>query len=324
MLKTSRRRVALAATGTIAMTLGIMAPAVAASAAPAPATVKVTQGDASASFGRLVLEPTERGYQGSLQVTVRNQGTDAGNFRLLFREPVAGSAILPTSPEQFCQTEVGYSGHRETFGCFLSQIAPGGSLTFSIAFAVPTATKSFPMTAAGGRIAISDDYALNAPLSKFKPFETLFRSTDGSLRDPRPYRQDTKAKSSIVVADEVTLTMGPNGRYTGRIEATVAYGGDAAHGSLDLDTYVAEDRAILIDTDPAEVPCSRGCPVPGRKFMEGESRTFGLIFSAAADAAPGLYEATAMVSASWQHAVVDEDDYSDNLSRFLVRIPEPV
>ncbi|MBF9129546.1 hypothetical protein I0C86_11295 [Plantactinospora sp. S1510] len=323
MHKTSRRRLTLAVTGTIAMTLGVMAPAVAASAAPAPGTVKIVQGDASASFGRLVLEPTERGYQGNLQITVRNQGTDPGSFRMLIREPVASSMNWRTSPEQFCQTENAYPGHRTTYGCFLNQIAPGGSLTFSVSFAVLTATKPYPMTAPGGRIAISDGYALDVPFSKFKPFETLFRSTSGSLRDPRPYQQDTRAKSSIVVADEVTLTRGDNGWYTGRLEATVTYNGDAAHDYLWFDTLVADDRAILVATDPAGAPCWRSCEAPGGRLMAGESRTFGLIFEAAPDAVPGLIEASGTMHALWQGAPVAEKNTSDNAFAFKIRIPEP-
>ncbi|WP_330465177.1 hypothetical protein [Micromonospora zamorensis] len=47
-------------------------------------------GDTAASVGRLVLEPTNRGYAGSLPVAVVNRGQDASYLGLTITEPVPG------------------------------------------------------------------------------------------------------------------------------------------------------------------------------------------------------------------------------------------
>jgi hypothetical protein len=316
MHRNLRWRLIAALAGMATLALGA---APAAAATPSTTAGTVVHGTASATFGRLILEPTARGYQGTLPVTVHNGGTETGFFRLLFREPVAGSFEL-TTPQQFCQTVTGISGHRKTYDCFLDGIAPGADLTVNISFRVLTATKPYAMRATGGQLAISDTYITGAPYSAYRGYPTVFRSTRGSLHPAREYRQDTHADAGLTVADEVTLTRQESGWYSGALRVTVRYGTDAAHDYLWMDTYVPDDRAILIATDPADQPCLRTCEAPGAKFMKGEERTFDLIFEAPPDAVTGTTEATIGLSTVWRGSPVAERTPADNTATFRVTI----
>ncbi|WP_433551620.1 hypothetical protein ACQP08_29415 [Micromonospora zamorensis] len=48
-------------------------------------------GDATISMGRLILDPTERGYQGSVELTVTNTGSENDYLYYKMREPVPGA-----------------------------------------------------------------------------------------------------------------------------------------------------------------------------------------------------------------------------------------
>ncbi|MBQ1013597.1 hypothetical protein KBX53_22135, partial [Micromonospora sp. M51] len=57
-----------------------------------PATAAPAAADAPTfSLSRLVLEPTERGYRGSLRVTITNNSDSTQGFYFQIREAVAGS-----------------------------------------------------------------------------------------------------------------------------------------------------------------------------------------------------------------------------------------
>ena len=317
MTKTTGRRLVAAVVGA---TVALLASATAAVAAPDGTTV-ARQGTAVASTGRLVLEPTDRGYLGHQTVTVRNTGTDTGYFRLLVREPVAGS-FETSDPDQFCQFNRGSTtGLRAVYECSLSGIAPGGQLTFQLRFRALTTPQAYAMRTSGGAIAISDDFQYDSPFSRYAGFGTVFRSTDGSLRNPRPYVQDTVTDSSFVLHDdEVVLTRDADGWYHGRLTATVRYGTDAPHNWLWMDTVVPDDLAILVTTEPVAVPCWRSCEVPGPRFMEGEERTFDLVFEAGPESQPGaVAQATGSLAPFW-HQSLPEVDTSDNSVAFTVRI----
>ncbi|WP_141725436.1 hypothetical protein [Micromonospora pallida] len=75
----------------------------------APASAAPTGDPASLTLGRLVLDPTSRGYQGSLPVTVTNESDVAEYFYVRIVEPVAGSfrALDPGRPApsaRWCRT----------------------------------------------------------------------------------------------------------------------------------------------------------------------------------------------------------------------------
>ncbi|MFE9200748.1 hypothetical protein [Micromonospora sp. NPDC007230] len=314
----------------VALALGaafsLLGAAGAVAAAPASASAKttvVTQGTATATVGPLVLEPTERGYLGQQAVTVRNTGTAAGYFRLLFREPVAGSFEV-SDPDQFCQFNRAHTaGLQATYECQLNRIEPGAELTFQLRFRALTGTRPYAMRTEAGRVAISDDFRYDAPFSGYGRFDALFRSANGSLLGARPYAQNTTTDTSVRLhGDEVVLTRQPDGWYRGRLTATVRYGTDAPLNWLTVETAVPDDLAILTATDPTGGPCWRSCEVPGDGFMPGEERTFDLLFEAAPDSRPGaVAQATGMLTASWYQAL-PETDPADNAVAFGVHISD--
>ena len=107
-------------------------------------------------------------------------------------------------------------------------------------------------------------------------FATRFRATDGSLRDPRPYVQDTSTDARFAGADVARLRPRPDGSWAGTLRVTARWRGDAAHWTLYVNT--ALPPGVRLDgTEPAEWPCWDECPVPGGPFMEGERRTFDLL-----------------------------------------------
>lgn len=319
MTMTTGRRLVAAMVGAA---VALLASATGAVAAPDDRAV-ARQGTAVASTGRLVLEPTDRGYLGHQTVTVRNTGSSTGYFRLLVREPVAGS-FETSDPDQFCQFRRDRTtGLPAVYECLVNGVEPGGELTFQLRYRALTDTRTYAMRASGGAIAVSDDYQFDAPFSRYAPFGTVFRSTTGSLQNPRPYVQDTVTDSSFVLHDdEVVLTRDADGWYHGRLTATVRYGTDAPHNWLSMETVVPDDLAILVATDPAGGPCWRSCEVPGPRFMKGEERTFDLVFEAGPDSRPGaVAQATGSLAPSWYQSL-PETDTSDNAVAFTVRIAD--
>ena len=85
----------------------------------------------------------------------------------------------------------------------------------------------------------------------------------GSLRNPRPYVQDTKSDISVT-AQDATLVPQEDGGYAGRLPVTVHYAGDAPHWELDADITLP-DGFELNGVDPSEACGTTWCPVPGVK-----------------------------------------------------------
>ncbi|MBE1490773.1 COG1361 family protein [Plantactinospora soyae] len=208
-----------------------------------------------------------------------------------------------------------------TYDCFLSGIAPKSSQTFQIKFRALTKTRPYAMQVDGGRVAIAD--GVGAPYSRWGNFSTLFRSTTGSLHNPRTYKQDTVAKASITLADdEVTLVRQSNSRFEGRVRATVRYDGDAANNRLSVDASAPGVR--FVGTDPVTVACHDSCDVPGGSFMQGEERTFDLLFEAPADAEPGVVRASGHLETRWEGTgVVPEKTPANNNLSFDIDISGP-
>ena len=274
MTTITRRRSAAAAIGAAAV---LLAPAAGAVAAPAAAT---SEGAATASVGRLVLEPSTRGYQGDLPITITND-SDRDVSHVLITEPVAGS-WRGTVSNEFCMVAVPKQYVR-TFDCAVP-VGPGKSYPFTARFEVLTRTRPFAMSVDGGQVAVQVGY--ESPVTTTTSFRTVFRSTTGSLTDPRPYVQDSSAQASIKTG-EAQLNRQADGSYAGWLPVTVRYRSDAPHNYLNVRAALPAGMDI-VDMDPADLPVfADGFVVPGGAFMEGERRTFRVLLTAPAGADPG-------------------------------------
>ncbi|MEV4710721.1 hypothetical protein [Micromonospora sp. NPDC049374] len=309
------RRLAGILLGTGAVLLPLAAPA-----AAAPTTGSPT---ADISVGRLVLEPSARGYHGSLPVTVTNNGPDATYFSVYVVEPVAGS-LGRLDPAEAC----GFGApkdNRRTATCSVpgGDIEPGESRSFSIAFDVLTPTRDVAMIAKGGRISVNvgdgrDEVADRAS------FAARFRSTSGSLRHPVPYVQDTQARAAITTAGSVTLARQADGSYQGRLPVTVGWAGDTAHEYLLAEATGLPAGVVIWGTDPQDAPSFfTNFVVPGDRFMTGEQRSFDVLLRAEPETVPGdLGTVSLQLSTQWYGNSVADADPTDNTASFTVRVTD--
>jgi hypothetical protein len=265
--------------------------------------------------GRLVLEPSARGYHGSLPVAVTYHGDQPNYANISIIEPVAG-AFTGLRPEDACVVSPREDGRRE-IGCGVpgGDLQPGERRRFVLDFDVLTAPRGYAMSAAAASIEVS---LANSGGTASATSATLFRSTTGSLRNPRPYVQDTKSDISVT-AQDATLVKQDDGSYAGRVPVTVHYAGDAPHFELGAE-FALPDGVEFNGIDPSE-PCGlTQCPVPGLRFMAGETRTFDLLVSAPATAATGPAGSGAVtVTSSW-YSTVEDVDPSDNTAAFALTI----
>ncbi|WP_431897189.1 hypothetical protein [Micromonospora haikouensis] len=251
-----------------------LAPAGAAMARTAePASARPT-GTATVSVGRLILDPTERGYRGSLPVTITNPGPAADHFWFQVREPVPSSFADSLQ----CDYADPVDNH-EVRICAVpgdgGDLAPGESRSFSVGFHVLATPRAYPMSATGGVL----DVFSAAGASVSTPFGAQFRSTTGSLTRPRPvpYVQDARPDAAIDVTGPVTVD--PYGSY--RLPVRVRYAGDAPHSSLYLKATNLPAGVVIEGTDPTSGPAySDETLVPGTRMMPGEERAFDVVFSA--------------------------------------------
>ncbi|MGW4500561.1 hypothetical protein ACWENR_18360 [Micromonospora sp. NPDC004336] len=270
-------------TGTIARRLvaGVLGAGLALLGAATPAAQAAAPADTSVSTGRLVLEPTDRGYAGSLPVTVTHRGTQASHLNLTITEPVPG-AFAGMRPDEPCV--YGAPKPVRTIHCYVpgGALQPGERRRFTVDFRVLTTPRAYAMSAAGGRVTVETGDA--NPANDTRAFDTLFRSTTGSLRDARPYVWDTVTDASLTVGS-ATLTRQEDGSWLGRLPVTVRSAGDAAHDAYWLEpTLPAGVR--LAGSEPQE-QCTAACPVAGGPFVPGEERSVALLFRAPAEVAPG-------------------------------------
>ncbi|SBT47996.1 hypothetical protein [Micromonospora auratinigra] len=303
MNTTITRRLLAGALGAGLALLGAAAPA---AAAP---------GDSSVSVGRLVLDPTDRGYAGSLPVTVTYRGAQAGYLDLAITEPVPG-AFVATTPSDPCF----FSAPKPVRTIYCS--VPGGALQpgerrrFSVDFRVLTTTRPYAMATPGGRVAVTTGDA--NPANDTADVTALFRSTTGSLDDPRPYVRDTRTHASVAAAGPVVLARQEDGTWSGRLPVTVRVDGDAAHDAYWL-TPTLPAGVEVVGTEPAAM-CGADCEVPGGQFMPGEERTVTLLLRASADVAPGdLGPGSVRLFAvfGWGDELADVDP-TDNTATFYV------
>ncbi|MEW1587323.1 hypothetical protein AB0283_18035, partial [Micromonospora vinacea] len=253
---------------------------------PGTAALASTGAPAAISAGRLVLEPTGNGYRGTVAVTITNRSRAADYYGILVTEPVAGSfdGLVPDGP---C-IQADPVENRRVIACSVSgpDLEPGERRHLDVAFEVLTAPRPYAMTAAGGRVEVMP--GRTQQVAAGRDFTTLFRATNGSLRHPRQYVQDTSANASLTAgADALTLTRQADGTYAGRLPVTVRYAGDAAHDYLAVQATLPAGVEIA-GTDPQDMPSTgESFEVPGGRMAAGEERTFAVLFRTSPDTVAG-------------------------------------
>ena len=309
-MTTRTTRIATALLGGAAALLALAAPA-------AAATTRAAGPDITAQ--RLVLSPTDRGYVGTLTVTVTNPGRTATTVDLVITEP-AGASFTTIAPGGPCfYTEL--VENRLVNECYGGRIEPRASVTFQLDFHVWTTARDYPMVAWGGEVAVLPSGATDP--SDTARFTTLFASTTGELRHPRPYQQATATDLAIRGSD-VVLTRQADGSLLGRMPVTVRYGNDAPS----FDVYAAATLPAGVSvwgTDPQDLPSFPDWfTAPGGRFMPGEERTFDVILRAPAGTPAGdLGSGSFTVAANYFVGVtVPEADPADNTTSFAVRAVE--
>ncbi|GAA2704622.1 hypothetical protein ACFY2R_09550 [Micromonospora olivasterospora] len=279
----------------------------------APAAQATAPGDTSVSVGRLVLDPTDRGYAGRLPVTVTYRGSAAADLELTVTEPVPG-AFAGLTPTGMCFT--GSPTPVRKIYCTVpgGALQPGERRRFTVDFRVLTSPRAHAMSATGGRVTVGA--ANGTPADDASDFPTLFRSTTGSLDDPRPYVWDTLTDASLAVGSAVLARQG-DGTWLGRLPVTVRAAGDAAHDAWLEPTLPA--GVSLAGIEPTAV-CGSSCEVAGGRFMEGEERTVALLLRAPAEVTPGdlgTGSVRLVATFGWGDELVDVDP-ADNTAAFGV------
>ncbi|MCM0675865.1 hypothetical protein NCC78_14375 [Micromonospora phytophila] len=305
------RRLAALLLGPAAALLAFAAPA---AAAPAGGGL-----DADVSVGRLVLDPTERGYRGSLPITVTNRGAADTYFSVTIVEPVAGS-IGHLSPDSPCGFQ-GLQDNRRVVNCLVPgpDLKPGERRSLSVAFQALTTPQDVAMIATGGEVSVNVGDG-NPAIADRESFDARFRSTSGSLRDPVPYVQDSQARASISTAAAATLVRQEDGSYQGRLPVTVRWAGDAAHDFLFVEATTLPAGVRIWGTDPQDLPSFfTNFVVPGGRFMPGEERSFAVLLRAEPGTVPGdLGTAIFQLDTQWDGNVVADADPADNTASFAV------
>ena len=267
--------IALAASSTL------LGGAVAAQAAPAgTVTVKVS---------RLVLEPGEYGHIGSVRITIRNRTDEDFSGNVIITEAVR-TTLAGADGASGCGLGETPDGRTVSHCNLDGAIAPGGTGVVTVHFRSPAAPQPFAQIAPlRGSVRVGDATA---------EFPALFRSTSGSLRNPRPYVQDTTAALTVTAGD-VALTRQEDGTFAGRVPVTVRNDGDAPHRQLwaEIATPAGIDGWPGIEpsdvcSGASELPTPPGgernrCGVYGGQLAEGEERTFEWVLRAPAETAVG-------------------------------------
>ncbi|WP_433264463.1 hypothetical protein ACQPWR_29710 [Micromonospora vinacea] len=253
---------------------------------PGTAALASTGAPAAISAGRLVLEPTGNGYRGTLPVTITNRSRAADYYSIRVTEPVAGS-FDGLAPSGTCG-QADPVENRRVMVCSVEgpDLEPGERRTLEVAFEVLTTPRRYAITAVGGRVEVMP--GRTQQVAAGRDFTTVFRATNGSLRHPRPYVQDTSANASLTTgAGALTLARQADGTYAGRLPVTVRYAGDAPHDYLAVQATVPS-RVEIAGTDPQDAPSFGGFfEVPGGRMAAGEERTFAVLFLASADIVAG-------------------------------------
>ena len=307
-----KRMLACAATLATIATLGATTTPAAAAADPT-APVSVT---------RLILEPTDRGYVGSIRITVRNTSAQPIVPSVGFVEPVAGSWLRIT-PIGGCSTYLdGFDppASPRAITCRLDRILqPGEQIRLTAEFRALTRTRAYAMSAPNKTVYVGDGFA-EGEYSGSATFTTRFRSTGGSLANARPYVQDTQTNATLTTANTLVLARmpGPDYNFVGRLTVTVRWRGDTPHDRVGVGVSQPEGVGI-VGTDPPSENCGfTSCEVPGGPFMPGEVRTFDLYLTGSTELEPGpLGTMPLSLSTIWENVVPDLDP-ADNVVQVAV------
>ncbi|MGV9215882.1 hypothetical protein ACTFTM_28860 [Micromonospora sp. RB23] len=283
-------------------------------AGPAAAAPTDAADAASFSVSRLVLEPTERGYRGTLRVTITNNSASADYFFFQIREPVAAS--FSGGVESHCDPD-GESEGRLVRSCGLpggGELAPGESRTAPVEFQVLTTPRDYPMIAGGGLVTVNSSAFGSLGTAQFS---ARFRALTGALSHPRTYVQDTQPDASIELAGPVTD--GPEN--TRRVPVRVRYAGDAPNLGLRVRAAPLPAGSMILYTEPFDGPAySDSAFVPGGQMMAGEERAIALFISRPTDPGDESGLINLELSTDWVQTPADVDP-SDNTVTFSLALP---
>ena len=287
--------------------------AVAAQAAPT--------GAVTVEAGRLVLEPGEYGHTGSLRIAIGNPASEPFNGSVTITEPIpaatttidgaGGCVFTGTTPD-----------NRTISSCVLDTIPAGETGVVTVGFQSPAKPQPYAQVAPQrGSVEVAGATA---------NFPALFRSTNGSLRHPRPYVQDTTGSLTVTTPGDVTLTQQPDGSFAGRVPVTVYNNGDAPHRYLNAEVAIPAgldkwpgvegvegcSGASQLPTPPGGN--AMGCSVAGDQLAEGQTRTFAWILTAPAGTPAGpLGTGTTLVNLSGP--AVQQSDAA-NIDTFTITV----
>jgi len=248
----------LACATTLTALVAVLGAGTSAAAADPTAPVSVT---------RLIFEPTDRGYAGSIRITVRNTSTEPIVPSVGFGEPVAGS-WLSITPVGGCHTHLDEFDPPATprgVQCRLDRVLqPGEQIRLTARFEALTRTRAYAMSVPDAPVVVGDGFA-EGDYQGSATLVTRFRSTTGSLTNPRPYVQDTQPNATLKTASEVILARmpGPDASFVGRLTVAVRWRGDAPQEFVDLSTQGLPPGVAILRTDPPSTRCPSFCSVPG-------------------------------------------------------------
>lgn len=289
-----------------------------ASSAAAAASLVDSRPLASISVGNLILEPTNRGYAGTLSATVTWNGPEATWMNVTIVEPVIGAWQNMANGDGCFWNET--ADGRRVNECGVS-LQPGETKDITQSFRVLTTPRAYAMSAPSSTIWATQN---QTAISKVKKYSTTFRGTNGSLKNPTPYVQDTLSNASITISGSATMVQQEGGYFLGRVPVTVQWNGDAPHWYLNIDAALPSGW-FLWDTDPTSgLPCAGGCSVPGNggtQLMQGETSSFDLIIYAPEGTQPGSYGPfTAQIGAVWTDGFLTDVTPADNSATFTATL----
>jgi hypothetical protein len=267
----------------LAASSALLGSAIAAQAAP---------GDGiSVEVNQLVLDPGTSGHTGSIRIVITNNSTETYSGGVAITEPIADSFTSAISGAEGCVFGSTPDHRRIDYCALAGEIAPGGTAVVTQGYQSPAKPRKFAQIAPEqGVVEVGDASA---------SFPALFRSTTGSLANPRPYVQATTAALNVKAPAGVTLTRQSDGTYAGSVKIKVKNKNDAPQYGLGAQIAVPAGLDEWPAFDPS-VPCVLGgsLPVPeggvglscdpSGVLNEGQTETFVWRFHAPADAAPGV------------------------------------
>ncbi|GLY98664.1 hypothetical protein [Actinoplanes sp. NBRC 103695] len=268
----------------------LLSGAVAAQAAPAAPGVTV-------SVAPLIFEPAQTrytGHTGRLRFTIHN-GTDRPYLDgVQLTEPIAHSFYglsLVGGDQMSCGLE-GREGGHGLWGCMIDPPIPAGS-TQIIEATFRSVAKPQPFARAAEQSGLIDVDGARAT------YPVLFRATDGSIDDPRPYTPAPLPHLTVTAAGAVTLTRQGDGDFEGRLPVSIHNDGDASHSFVPLELalpaglsdwpWVEPDGGCSADGALPAPPggSSWQCGVNWPSLAEGQTLDVEYVLQAPADSDPG-------------------------------------